>query len=517
MPHVHHNSSSLARKDEYLAYTPSPPYEEDTKEQSSPEVVETSENLHYGTEELLDALPKVWSRSLIYVFVGFLAVGLPWSMVSTVDETGSARGRIEPLGSIRKLDSIAGGSVTAVKVKEGDKVRAGQILLQLDNDTVKPELERTKEKLAGLKNQVSQLELLKKQIELTASTQEQQNQSQALEKTAQVNQAIQDLNAKQSTYKLQNLEKQSLVNQAKQQIQTLEDERRSAAVSLGIDRKQVERYSKLLQDGAVSAAQIDRLRKQRQESKRAYEKTESDIKQAQFRLAEETNRYQTTMNQLQSDIEQAKLRLSEQHSSYQSAVNAGKLTLLKTQEQLKDLQRQINSTKSEIAQTKSEITSLNIQMQQRIVRSPIDGIVFELPVSKPGEVLQPGQRIARIAPKDSGFILKAQMPVKETGLLKTGMPVKVKFDAYPFQEYGVLPGKVSWISPDSKVESATPGSPETYELRIALDKPYIENGDRRIPLTPGQTAQAEVIVRQRRLIDFLLDPFKKLQKGGLEV
>ncbi len=517
MPHTHHNSSSLARKDEYEAYTPSPPYEEDRKEQSSPEVAEKSENLHYGTEELLDALPRVWSRSLIYVFVGFLAVGLPWSMVSTVDETGSAIGRIEPLGAIRKLDSIAGGTVTAVKVKEGDQVKTEQILLQLNNDTVKTELERIREKQAGLENQVSQLELLKKQIELTASTQEQQNQSQALEKKAQVNQAIQDLNAKQSTYKLQNLEKQSLVNQAKQQIQTFVNEQKSAQARLDIDRNQVERYSKLLKDGAVSAAQIDNLRKEQQESKRTYEKAESDIKQAQFRLAEETNRYQTTMNQLQSEIEQAKLRLSEQQSSYQSAVNAGKLALLKTQEQLKDLQRQINSTKSEIAQIKSEITSLNIQMQQRIVRSPIDGIVFELPVSKPGEVLQPGQRIARIAPKDSGFVLKAQMPVKETGFLKTGMPVKVKFDAYPFQEYGILPGKVTWISPDSKVEQTPLGGSETYELRIALEKPYIENGSRRIPLTPGQTAQAEVIIRQRRAIDFLLDPFKKLQKGGLEM
>ncbi len=516
MPHGHHNSSSLARKDESQAYTP-PYHEELTEQQSSPEVVENAENLHYGTEELLDALPRVWSRSLIYVFVGFLAVAIPWSMVSTVDETGSARGRIEPLGSIRKLDSIAGGTVTAVKVKEGDKVKAGQILLELNNDTVKPELERIREKQAGLENQVSQLELLKKQIELTASTQEQQNQSQALEKKAQVNQAIQNLNAKQSTYNLQKLEKQALVNQAKQQIETTLNERISAQARLDIDKNQVERFSKLLKDGAVSASQIDNLRKEQQESKRGYQRAESDIKQAQLRLAEETNRYQTIMNQLEADIEQAKLQLAEQNSGYQSAINAGKLALLKTSEQIKDLQRQINLTKSEIAQTKSEIISLNIQMQQRIVRSPIDGTVFELPVTKPGEVLQPGQRIARIAPKDSGFILKATMPVKETGFLKTGMPVKVKFDAYPFQEYGILPGEVTWISPDSKVEPTTPAGAETYELRIALDKPYIENGDRRIPLTPGQTAQAEVIVRQRRLIDFLLDPFKKLQKGGLEV
>ncbi|MEB3220016.1 MAG: HlyD family secretion protein, partial [Nostocales cyanobacterium 94392] len=98
MPHTQHNSSSLA-------YTP-PLHEENTEIQPSPAVAEDADNLNYGTEELLDALPKVWSRSLLYVFVGIIAVGIPWSMVSTVDETGSARGRIEPLGTIRKLDSV---------------------------------------------------------------------------------------------------------------------------------------------------------------------------------------------------------------------------------------------------------------------------------------------------------------------------------------------------------------------------------------------------------------------------
>ncbi|MEL6162666.1 MAG: HlyD family secretion protein, partial [Cyanobacteria bacterium J06628_3] len=72
-----------------------------------------------------------------------------------------------------------------------------------------------------------------------------------------------------------------------------------------------------------------------------------------------------------------------------------------------------------------------------------------------------------------------------------------------------------WISPDSKPSEQ--GNVEIYELKIALDKPYIENGNKRIKLTPGHSATAEVIVRQRRVIDLLLDPFKKLQKGGLEL
>ena len=503
--------------DEYQSVSPSsvdtPDKYIDSEQQE--EINEDNSEIFYGTEELLDALPRIWTRSLLYVLVGFAAVGLPISMVSRVDETGTAKGRVEPLGATRKLDSIAGGKVKAVNVKEGDKVKTGQVLLKLDSKVLKSEIDEAKQKLSGLKKQQSQLGLLKNQLELTINTQQQQNESQVLEKQAQVSQAQTDLYAKQSNYNLQKLEKKAQVERAKQQIQIFESEQQSAQKRLFIDSKQVESFSKLLKDGAVSAAQIDGLRKEEQESKRIYQKAASDIKQAKLSLDEEWNNYLATMNQLESDIKQAELRLEEEKGSYQSLVNTGKLALLRTQEQLKDLQGQLDLLKSQIAQTSTQLVSLNIQLQQRTVRSPIDGVIFELPVSKPGQVLQPGQRIARIAPKGEEMVIKAQMPSSETGFLKVGMPVKVKFDAYPFQEYGVGKGKVKWISPDSKQTDQR--GVEIYELEIALDKPYIENGNKRIKLTAGQSATAEVIVRQRRVIDLLLDPFKKLQKGGLEL
>ena len=236
-----------------------------------------------------------------------------------------------------------------------------------------------------------------------------------------------------------------------------------------------------------------------------------------MRLSEETSRYRATMNQLEADIEQAKLRLKEQQNSYQSLLQAAKLSILRTQEQLKETQAQITATESQIAQTLSQIKSLKLQLEQRIVRSPIDGIIFEFPVSKPGEVVQPGQRIAQIAPKNTGVILKASMPIQDSGFLKVGMPVKVKFDAYPYQEYGIVEGEVAWVSPDSKVQQTAQGNNESFELEITLNQQYVDNGEKRVTLTPGQTANAEVIVRQRRIIDFVLDPFKKLQKDGLEM
>ncbi|MEH2226305.1 HlyD family efflux transporter periplasmic adaptor subunit [Nostoc sp.] len=507
--------------------SPLPPDEQDKyqsyKQQEEPvfdeqiEADNETQDLYYGTEKLLNALPRIWTRGLLYTLIAFAGLFLPWAILSKVDETGSARGRIEPKGATQKLDAQAAGSVKAVTVKEGDTVRAGQVLLELDSDLLETDLQQVQSKLQGLQNRQSQLELLKNQLLMSTSLLEQQNKSQELEKVAQLNQVRQNLDAKLSSYNLQKLEKQSSVKQAQEQISTSQDDRESAEAILSIDSGNVERFTTLVKRGAVSPTQFDQIKKQEQESKRLYKKSLSDIKQSELRLAQEVNNYQVTIKTLESDIKQAKLRLQEEQSSSKSATQAGQLAVMKNQEQLKDIQSQITATQSEIAQTKSQLTSIKVQIQQRVVRSPINGVIFELPTTKAGAVVQVGQRIAQIAPTKTDFVLRANMPNQDSGFLKLGMPVKIKFDAYPFQEYGIVQGKVTWISPDSKVSQTPQGNIETYELEITLDQQYVQNGNKRIRLGAGQTANAEVIIRQRRVIDFVLDPFKKLKKGGLEM
>ncbi|NEP46942.1 MAG: hemolysin D, partial [Okeania sp. SIO2H7] len=115
------------------------------------------------------------------------------------------------------------------------------------------------------------------------------------------------------------------------------------------------------------------------------------------------------------------------------------------------------------------------------------------------------------------LLLKAEMATTESGSLQEGMAVKMKFDAYPFQDYGVVGGSLKKISPTSELQQNSQANVAIYELEIELDRSCIPSGSDCIVLRPGDTATAEVVVRQRRTIDFLLDPFKKLQKGGLEL
>ena len=526
--HQHNNALTKSEQKEYQALSSSIKKEEVAKDTISASLISTQQplekknshnetDLHYATEELLDALPKAWSRSLLYLLVSFTAVTLPWAMFSKVDETGSARGRVEPQGATQKLDTQMGGSVSAVKVKEGDTVRSGQVLLELNSDVLKNNLEEVKAKLSGDHNQLAQLKILKNQLQLTIATQEQQNQSRESEKIAQISQAQQNLSSKQTLYNVQKLERQALVEQAKHNVQSTHSTHKIAKNRLQRNQAEVKRYQKLLQVGAVPPIKIVELEDKAEESQLLHQNSQSDVKQAKLRLKEEENRYRAIINQADSEVKQAKLRLIEQQNSHRSLINTGKLSLLRTQEQLKDIERQIIYLQSQIAQAQSQITSLKIRLQQHVVRSPIDGTIFELPVSKPGEVLQPGQRIAQIAPKNADFVLKAHIPSQESGFIKVGMPVKIKFDAYPFQEYGVLAGRVKWISPDSKAKPTSAGNIESYELEIGLNKQFIEDGNKKINLTPGQSATAEIVIRQRQVIDFILDPFKKFQKGGLQL
>ena len=476
-----------------------------------------AQDWHYGTEELLDSLPRTWTRSVLYLLAAFSTIALPWAMLSKVDETGSARGRIEPKGATQRLDSQASGNVTTVNVKAGETVKAGQVLLEMESDVLEANLQEAKRKLEGYKNQLSQLEILRKKLILSIEVQKQQNQYQELEKTTQIQQAQQKIYTKQSQYNLQKEEIYAQIQQTKQAIASSKNDYQLAKIRLINLQEKLPRYQKVYKAGAISQERFLEVKHAVAEAEKALIKAGIEMTQTHYRLKEAEGSHQKIINQAVSEIKQAQISFEQQKYGQSVVVNSGHLALLKQEEELKNIERQISSLSSEIGQTMSQIKSINIQMQQRILRAPIDGTIYDFPISKAGSVLQTGQMIAQIAPKNTPFVLKAKIASQESGFLKEGMPVKMKFDAYPFQDYGVLSGKVKWISPDSKIEETQQGKIEVYELEVTLDKPYVATANERIFLTPGQTATAEIIIRQRRIIDFLLDPFKKLQENGLEL
>lgn len=491
---------------------------QEKEENLTPQLPEvTSEDWSEITKDSLDSLPRVWTRGILYFLVLFVSIVLPWAMLFQVDETGTARGRIEPKDRTVKLDAAVSGTVSEIRVKEGEVVQAGQSIMLLESELVKSELRQVQDKLEGQLNRLAQIKSSQNQLIISLTTQQQQNQSQQLEKQTQIDQARQNLITLRNAYNFQRDERLSQLNQARQSLEYSITNSRLAESSLASTSREVQRYRKLHQEGIVPEINVVEKMDIAKDKQQLYEQSKSDIQQSRLRLREQSSSYERNLKQAIADIEQAELRLQEQLRGYQTLVRSGQLAVLRIEEQQKNLETEITALRSEIAQTQSQISSLQFQLGQRELKAPVDGTLFQLPIQKAGAVVQLGTMVAEIAPKDSPLIIRAQMSTTESGSLQTGLPVKLKFDAYPFQDYGVVNGELVEISPTT-VEIDTPnGKVAAYNLEIALKQTCIPAAKKCIPLRPGDTATAEVIVRQRRIIDFLIDPFKKLQQGGVKL
>jgi hemolysin D len=465
-----------------------------------------------SAKEGINSLPQVWTRGLLHFLVLFAGIVLPWAMFSQIDETGAGRGRIEIKGTSNRLEASTAGAVVAVRVKEGQSVKKGEVLLELESDAVRSELQQAKTKLEGQMNRLSQLGIAKNQVTIAVATQQQQNKAQAVEKLAQIDQAIKTLKDSKSNLLIQQTETSAQLQQARQKLPAAKAALISARNKYQQSLREVKRYQGLWRQGGVSEVKFVEIKGIAEENQGLMAQAAAEVQLAGTAIKEKQGNYNKVIHQLQADIRQAESQLQEQQGNRASLTEGGKLAILKSEEQLKNLQSQISTLNTEATQTRQQIIELERQLAQKVVRAPVGGTILQLPFKQPKSFVQTGQLVAQIAPQGASTILKVQMPSQNTGFLRVGMPVKVKFDAYPFQDYGVVGGKVKWISPDSTLVEVGNTKIEAFEVTVVLEKDYIQSENKRIALTLGQTATAEMIVRQRRTIDMILDPFRKLQQ-----
>jgi hemolysin D len=492
-----------------------------------------AEDWSESTRETINTVPRVSLRAILYILLILLAGIIPWAMFAKIDEIGTAKGKLEPKGRVVNLDSPVNGTVMSIDVKEGQQVQARQSILKLESELVDSELQQQQQKLTGQQNQLNQLELLKNQQLVSLRTQEQQNKAQQFEKEALIDQAKQNEKSLKAAYNSQLAEKEALVDQAKEAIETSKSAHHTARIRYRAAQEKVPRYQNAYNQGALSKDLLAEAQQLAAETQESIIQTNSEIAQARSRYKEQQNGYEKLLQQTSAEIDLATLRVQEQQRGLDSLAQTNNLAILKSQEEFNNTEAQIATLKGEIAQTNSLIKGLEYQRQQRVLYAPVEGTIFQLPVKKPGAVIQLGQMVAQIAPKDSPLILRGRMSSRESGFLQLGLPVKVKFDAYPFQDYGIVSGRLSWVSPDSRIAQSSSSSSssasqqqsngttsaesEFYEIEVELDQNYIKTGDRIINLTPGQTATAEIVIRQRRLADVFLSPFRSLQKGGVQL
>lgn len=161
-----------------------------------------------------------------------------------------------------------------------------------------------------------------------------------------------------------------------------------------------------------------------------------------------------------------------------------------------------------IARLQSELASAQLALQHTTITAPVAGTVTTLQVRSAGAVLQAGQTIATIMPRGARLLVEAHVPNKDIAFIEKGMVAKLKFDAFPFQDYGIVDGTVIEVSPDAQTNS---DSSSFYKVMIAPGQTEIGTKGRNVPLRPGLALTAEIVTERKTILALILEPFRKLK------
>ncbi|MGB7087129.1 MAG: HlyD family efflux transporter periplasmic adaptor subunit [Phormidesmis sp.] len=427
------------------------------------------------SESLQAVLEQPPARLSKYLMVlGFLFSGafVAWAFLGHIQEVSHAQGKLSPQGETYKIQPVIQGQVESILVEEGDRVRKEQLLLSLDSKILASEVQRLEQAIVA-----AQTEHLEVRSLIAQTQQEEKAQSKIAAAAIQLTAAA--------------------LQEAQAAVATSEDLIAALRSEMTAQQERLDRISTLETQGAISQEYLFGIEQGVREQQQAITQNEGQLEQ----IIAQTQQSEAELAQKQAEEQQI-------HLSAQQAVQKLIIEEQQLQANIIDLETQLSEAKEKLAQS--------------TVKAPIDGTVSNVAIDNVGEVVQPGQMLAEVVPADTPLILSAMVPHQEAGLLKIGMETQIKMHAFPYQDYGILSGKVISISPDAKVdgqansqtgEQATNG----YRVNVSLDKDFVVHERQKVNLQIGQTASAEIVVRRRRIIDLLLDPIRQLTSGDLSL
>lgn len=344
-----------------------------------------------------------WMRSVTWSLIATTGFAVTWLALAKTEEIVVADGKLEPIGAVKEIQMPVGGVAKAILVKEGERVKAGQILMQLDTES-SGQRGLSVDKSMALKES----ELLFKQEELKRYL---------------------ELNAAQT---------------------------RQLTKQLELDQTILGRMEKLNAAGAMAELQFLNQR-----------------------------------NKVQESI--GKLEQSQTERLRQIAI----------------LEQQLDNLRSQLSDLRAQKAESNLTLRYQTIRSPVDGVVFDLKPTAIGFVAQSSTPIMKVVP-NAKLQAKVEIANSNIGFVRAGMPVDLSLDSFPATDFGVLEGKVKQIGSDAlPPDQAVNRTVYRYPAVISLltQELTVKNGQK-LPLQVGMSVQAHIKLRKVTYLQLLLESFK---------
>ncbi|MGT2440865.1 HlyD family type I secretion periplasmic adaptor subunit [Bradyrhizobium betae] len=447
--------------------------------------------------EILETPASPVGRAVGVTIILFFALAIGWAIFGHVDIIATATGKVVPTGRTKTIQPLETGIVSAIHVHDGDRVSAGQVLVELDRTVTQAERKRVGQDLVASLLDVARLSALRHSFANLAAPHDIEEPTGASEV---------EIARARSAMLAQAAEQQAKLASVVQQI----DQKRAEAQSITAAIAKIDATLPFLEETLT-------IRKKAMDIQYGNRIAWID---AQTRLIDQQNERIVQERKL-VEIEAARRALEQQLAQTKSG-----------------FERQVLSDLSDAQKKADEFRQDTVKAQRKtdeqLLRAPIDGTVQQLAIHTVGGVVSPAQQLMMIVPRGSSIEVEAMISNRDIGFVENGQDAEIKIDTFNFTRYGLLHGKVISVSRDAIIKDKPPGGPGTpkqggalsessepagqellYAARVSLDDTKMQVEDKMVNLAPGMAVTVEIKTGRRRIIEYVMSPLLRYRQESL--
>lgn len=407
-------------------------------------------------------------RSVLFFWIITVVFLLLWAGFSSIDELVRGEGQVVPGGENQMIQHLEGGIVNDILVKEGQKVKADDVLLKVENVKSSSTYESSQYKSAEVRAKIIRLraEALGAGFNPSAADMREIPEQIAQERSAYmanqeaINSQISSLN---DLYR----QKQSELAEAKSRIAELKH-------SVAFIREEVAMTEPMVVQGLKPKVEFLQLQRQA-----------SDIQERYNAVITSIPRLNAAMNEITNRIRQARGEF----------MSKARIDLAGAQ--------------TEIKRVGAESSALQDEVTRTAIKSPINGIVQKLYINTIGGVIKPGDNLVEIVPTEGGLLAEAKIKPADIAFIYPGQEAIVKITAYDYSIYGSLRGKVVRISPDTVTDKK---DNIYYVVKIQTDKKYLGTKEKPLKIIPGMMINVDIVTGKKTILQYILKPIIKAKQ-----
>lgn len=397
-----------------------------------------------------------------------LGVFVIWAAVANVDEITRGDGKVIPSRQLQVIQSLDGGIVSEILVKEGDTVQEGQVLVKIDATRFLSSFKESRAMYLALMAKAARLSALAEGTDFKPPPEVIKEDPQLVEAEFRLHlNRKAELDAQLSIMREQ-------IQQRTHELAESRARHEQASQGYELTSRELTLTTPLIQSGAVSDVELLRLQR--------------DV----TRYAGERSQASSQITRLQAALAESQKKLVEVELEFKNQVR----------NELADVQSKINSLGE-------GSVALSDKVKQADIRSPVNGTVKRLLFNTVGGVVQPGKDIIEVVPLEDALLLEARVLPKDIAFLRPGQRANVKLTAYDFTIYGGLEGTLEHISADSVLDEK---GNAFYVVRVRTKRPNI---GKNLPIIPGMTAEVDILTGQKSVLKYLLKPILRAKQYAL--